>query len=154
MTVTAGSRVTIKEARVRLPQPFVETDDGAHVVFLAQRHLQRLPDLLLVQRRVHVIEAEGADEGIFGYALTSVMGPIVAEIFEGLHFGTICGTITVVLIGGGTTGPWIAGVIHDAAGSYRVAFLPIIGCCMVSTVAIWIAAPRNVRMVHSRVPRM
>jgi hypothetical protein len=34
-----------------------------------------------------------------------VMGPIVAEIFEGPHYGSIFGTITVALIGGGAVGP-------------------------------------------------
>jgi MFS family permease len=40
-------------------------------------------------------------QGFLGYALTPVMGPIVAEIFEGPHYGSIFGTITVALIGGG-----------------------------------------------------
>lgn len=86
-------------------------------------------------------------QGFFGYALTSVMGPIVAEIFEGPHYGTIFGTLTVALIGGGAAGPWLAGAIHDATGSYRLAFISIIGCCAVSAVAIWFAAPRKVRRV-------
>jgi MFS family permease len=89
-------------------------------------------------------------QGFFGYALTSVMGPIVAEIFEGPHYGSIFGTITVALIGGGAAGPWIAGVIHDSLGSYRLAFLSIIGCCIASAIAIWIAAPRRVRLVPGR----
>ncbi|MEQ1717201.1 MAG: MFS transporter [Hyphomicrobium sp.] len=92
-------------------------------------------------------------QGFFGYALTSVMGPIVAEIFEGPHYGTIFGTITVALIGGGAAGPWIAGVIHDATGSYRLAFFLIIGCCVASAAAIWFAAPRKVRLVPGRAPR-
>jgi MFS family permease len=91
-------------------------------------------------------------QGFFGYALTSVMGPIVAEIFEGPHFGSIFGTTTVALIGGGAAGPWFAGVIHDATGSYRLAFLLIIACCAVSAIAIWIAAPRKVRVVAGRLP--
>ena len=86
-------------------------------------------------------------QGFLGYALTSVMGPIVAEIFEGPHYGSIFGTITIALIAGGAAGPWIAGAIHDATASYRVAFLLIIACCLVSTVAIWIAGPRKVRAV-------
>ena len=57
-------------------------------------------------------------QGFLGYALTSVMGPIVAEIFEGPHFGAIFGTLMVALIGGGAAGPWVAGVLHDATGSY------------------------------------
>jgi len=89
-------------------------------------------------------------QGFFGYALTSVMGPIVAEIFEGPHYGSIFGTITIGLVGGGAAGPWLAGVIHDETGSYRLAFLLIIGFCLVSIMAIWIAGPRNIRPVPGR----
>jgi MFS family permease len=90
-------------------------------------------------------------QGFLGYALTSVMGSIVAEIFEGPHYGTIFGTVTVAMIGGGAVGPWVAGVIHDATGSYSPAFLMAIGCCTVSAVAIWIASPRKVRLVPGKV---
>jgi MFS family permease len=89
-------------------------------------------------------------QGFFGYALTSVMGPIVAEIFEGPHYGSIFGTITIGLLGGGAVGPWLAGAIHDATGSYRPAFLLIIGFCLVSIMAIWIAGPRRIRSVVSK----
>jgi MFS family permease len=89
-------------------------------------------------------------QGFFGYAVTSVMGPIVAEIFEGPHYGSIFGTIAVSLIVGGAAGPWIAGVIHDATGSYRLAFALAIACCVISSVAIWMAAPRKVRQVPGR----
>jgi len=89
-------------------------------------------------------------QGFFGYALTSVMGPIVVEIFEGPHYGSIFGTISVALISGGAAGPWIAGIIHDATGSYRLAFVLIIGCCVASAAAIWLAAPRKVRAVPGR----
>jgi len=92
-------------------------------------------------------------QGFLGYALTSVMGPIVAEIFEGRHYGAIFGTLTVALTGGGAAGPWIAGVIHDATGSYQLAFLLTIACCVVSAAAIWIAAPRKVRLVPGRASR-
>lgn len=92
-------------------------------------------------------------QGCLGYAMTSVMGAIVAEIFEGPHYGSIFGTITVALIGGGAAGPWVAGLIHDATGSYRLAFWLAIGCCVVSAAAIWIAAPRKVRTVPGRTGR-
>jgi MFS family permease len=91
-----------------------------------------------------------ASQGFLGYALTSVMGPIVAEIFEGPHYGSVFGSMTVALIGGGAAGPWIAGAVHDATGSYRPAFLFAIACCFVSAAAIWIAAPRKVRRVPGR----
>ena len=89
-------------------------------------------------------------QGFLGYAVTSVMGPIVAEIFEGRHYGAIFGCVTVALIGGGAFGPWMAGVIHDATGSYRLAFLLTMACCVVSAAAIWMAAPRKVRTVAGR----
>jgi MFS family permease len=68
--------------------------------------------------------------------MTSVMGPIVAEIFEGPHYGSIFGALTVALIGGGAAGPWTVGIIHDATGSYRFAFLLAMLCCAVSATAV------------------
>ncbi len=90
-------------------------------------------------------------QGLLGYSLATVMGPIVFEVFEGRHFGAIFGTVNVALIGGGAAGPWIAGVIHDATGSYHLAFVMALGCCVVSAIAIWIAAPRKVRLVPGRI---
>ena len=89
-------------------------------------------------------------QGSLGYVLTSVMGPIVAEIFDGPHYGTIFGTVTIALIGGGAAGPWVTGVIHDIDLTYRPAFQLAILCCFVSAIAIWLAAPRNVRCVPGR----
>lgn len=89
-------------------------------------------------------------QGFLGYAITSVMAPIVAEIFEGPHYASIFGAISVPMIGGGAAGPWIMGLIHNATGTYRLAFLLSIACCAVSTVAIWIAAPRKVRLVSGQ----
>lgn len=90
-------------------------------------------------------------QGFLGYALTSVMGPIAAEIFEGPNYGAIFGTLTVALIGGGAAGPWVAGAIHDATGSYGLAFLLAMILCAVSAAAIWIAAPRRIRLVPGQV---
>jgi MFS family permease len=89
-------------------------------------------------------------QGFLGYAITSVMGPIVAEVFEGPHYGTIFGTITVALIGGGAAGPWIAGIIYDTTGGYRLAWALALVCCVVSATAVWLAAPRKVRLVPGR----
>jgi MFS family permease len=89
-------------------------------------------------------------QGLLGYALTSVMGPIAAEIFDGPHYGSIFGTITVALIAGGAAGPWAAGVIHDVSGRYTLAFVLAIVCCVIYGAAIWIASPRKVRLVAGR----
>lgn len=86
-------------------------------------------------------------QGFLGYAYTSVLGPIMMEIFEGPHFGTIFGAMNVAAIGGGAAGPFITGVIYDATGSYDGGFALALACCFVSAFAIWRAAPRKVRSV-------
>lgn len=89
-------------------------------------------------------------QGLLGYATTSIMGPIVAEIFEGPHFGSIFGLLTVALIGGGAAGPLVTGMVHDHTGSYSAAFILSIVLSLVSIVAIWRASPGKVRMVAGR----
>lgn len=86
-------------------------------------------------------------QGLLGYAFPSVMGPMVAEIFEGPHYGAIFGALSVALVGGGAAGPWVAGELYDLTGSYRPAWIIAILLCAVSAAAIWIAAPRKVRRV-------
>jgi MFS family permease len=93
-------------------------------------------------------------QGTLGYSLTSVMGAIPAEIFEGRHFGTIFGTVALASILGGAAGPWAAGVLHDLTGSYAGAFWISLGCSVVSAMAIWLAAPRKVRAVAGRTARL
>lgn len=89
-------------------------------------------------------------QGFLGYALTSVMGPIVAESFEGPNYGAIFGAMTIALLGGGAAGPWVAGLAFDLTGGYRLAFMLAIGLCAVSALAIWIAGPGRVNPVPGR----
>jgi MFS family permease len=93
-------------------------------------------------------------QGMLGYGLTSVVGAIPAEIFEGRHYGSIFGTLMLASIAGGAAGPWITGVLHDTSGSYTIAFWLAIGCSIVSAIAIWLAAPRKVRLVAGQVHRL
>jgi MFS family permease len=93
-----------------------------------------------------------AAQGVLGYGLTSVIGAIGAEIFQGRHYGSIFGTLMLAAIGGGAAGPWVTGALYDATGSYTLAFSSAIGCSVLSAVAIWRAAPRRVRAVAGRVP--
>jgi MFS family permease len=92
-----------------------------------------------------------ASQGMLGYGLTSVIGAIPAEIFQGRDYGAIFGTLMLAAIAGGAAGPWVAGALHDATGSYTAAFWIAIGCSVLSAIAIWIAAPRKVRVVAGRV---
>jgi MFS family permease len=92
-------------------------------------------------------------QGMLGYGLTSVVGAIPAEIFQGRHYGTIFGTLMLASVAGGAAGPWITGLLHDATGSYAAAFWLAIGASALSALAIWLASPRKVRAVAGRVPR-
>jgi MFS family permease len=89
-------------------------------------------------------------QGVLGYALTSLMGPVVAEIFEGPHFGSIFSLIMVSLLAGGAAGPYVTGVLHDIEGTYTAAFAVALGFSALGAVAIWFAAPGKVRMVAGR----
>jgi MFS family permease len=91
-------------------------------------------------------------QGMLGYGLTSVIGAIPAEIFQGRHYGTIFGTVMLAAIAGGATGPWLTGLLHDVTGSYTFAFWIAIGCSVLSAGAMWFAAPRQVRTVAGRTP--
>jgi MFS family permease len=89
-------------------------------------------------------------QGMLGYGLTSVIGAIPAEIFQGRHYGTIFGTLMLASIVGGAAGPWVTGALYDATGSYTLAFSLAIGASAFSALAIWLAAPRKIRAVAGR----
>jgi MFS family permease len=98
-----------------------------------------------------VLYAMVVAQGAIGYGLTSVMGAIPAEIFEGRQFGSIFGCVMLSAILGGAAGPSLTGILHDRFGDYAAAFLLSIGLSLVSAAAIWRAAPRKVRVVAGRV---
>jgi MFS family permease len=57
-----------------------------------------------------------AAQGFLGYGLTAVYGTIPAEIFEGRHYGTIFGILSLASGVGAALGPWVTGVLHDLTG--------------------------------------
>jgi MFS family permease len=93
-------------------------------------------------------------QGALGYGLTSIMGAVVVEIFQGKHYGSIFGTIMAAALAGGAAGPLVTGVLHDLTGSYTLAFSIGIAMSGLSALAIWLAAPRKVRAVAGRVRRV
>ena len=117
---------------------------GFAVSYLALLALREDPSPLLMYVMV-------VSQGMLGYGLTSVIGAIPAEIFEGRHYGTIFGTLMISAIAGGAAGPWVTGVLHDWTGSYTPAFWIAIACSALSALAIWCAAPRKVRAVAGRI---
>ena len=92
-------------------------------------------------------------QGFLGYSVTAVLGPIVAEIYEGPHFGAIFGSVMLAAIGGGAAGPWITGLLYDRTGNYIGAFWLALLLACVSAGAVFMAAPRKVRRVAGRMPK-
>ena len=86
-------------------------------------------------------------QGALGYGLTSVMGAVVLEIFQGRQYGSIFGTIMLAALAGGAAGPWATGLLYDLSGSYTSAFAIGIAVSILSAIAIWQASPRKVRAV-------
>jgi MFS family permease len=119
---------------------------GFAFCFVALLALGVYPSMPLVYGMVIV-------QGGLGYGLTSVMGAIVAEIFQGRHYGTIFGTVMLSALAGGAAGPWLTGVLHDWLGNYVLAFWLGIAISGVSALAVWQAAPGKVRVVSGRVRR-
>jgi MFS family permease len=93
-----------------------------------------------------------AAQGLLGYGLASVYGAIPAELFQGRHYGAIFGTLNLASGLGGAAGPWVAGRLHDATGSYEAGFWLAAAFSVVSMAAVWVAAPGKVRAVAGRTP--
>jgi MFS family permease len=89
-------------------------------------------------------------QGALGYGLTSIMGAVVLEIFQGADYGSIFGTIMLAALAGGAAGPWVTGALHDVTGDYTVAFAIGIAVSLLSAFAIWRAAPGKVRAVAGK----
>jgi MFS family permease len=60
----------------------------------------------------------------FGFSSRQSLYPtIAADLFHGKSFGAIIGAVALFIGAGAGIGPWLGGVIHDWAGSYRDAFI-------------------------------
>lgn len=86
-------------------------------------------------------------QGALGYGITSVLGSVVVDIFEGPHFGAIFGAIMLSGLLGGAAGPFVTGLLHDLIGNYVAAFWMGIAASVMAAVSVTLAAPRHVRSV-------
>jgi len=91
-------------------------------------------------------------QGLLGYGISSVYGAIPAELFQGRHYGSVFGVLSLAASAGAGAGPWVAGALYDRTGSYALAFWLAIVLSMASVGFIWLAAPRKVRAVAGRIP--
>lgn len=117
---------------------------GFCITYVALLALEAYPSVVLLYTMVIA-------QGALGYGVTSVIGAIPAEIFEGKHYGPIFGTLMLSALAGGAVGPWFMGFVHDRTGSYTLAFGVAIACSLLSAFAIWRARPSGVRVVAGRV---
>lgn len=86
-------------------------------------------------------------QGLLGYGLTSLLGAIPAEIFEGKGYSTIFGTVSVSAGLGAAVAPWATGALFDQFGNYQVAWWVGLGLSGASIAFIWLAGPSRVRRV-------
>jgi MFS family permease len=120
---------------------------GFAICFAALIALKYAPTLPLVYLMVFA-------QGALGYGLTSIMGAVVLEIFQGRHYGSIFGTVMLAALAGGAAGPWVTGSLHDLTGSYTLAFAIGIAVSLLSAIAIWQAGPGKIRAVAGRLHRL
>ena len=68
-----------------------------------------------------------------------------ADIFKGRTYGLVYGMIEGGIGAAGALGAWLGGYIFDTTGSYQGAFVLVLLTSGISTVFIWLAAPRKYR---------
>ena len=83
----------------------------------------------------------GLGMGMTGPAL----GAASADIFQGRHFGSINGFLTLGFGLGGIIGPWFGGFVFDTTKNYSTALMVAILVTCVAFTLFWIAAPRKIR---------
>jgi MFS family permease len=93
-------------------------------------------------------------QGVLGYGVTSIMGAVVVEIFQGKNYGSIFGTVMLAAIIGGAAGPWVTGFLHDLSGNYNLAFAIGIVVSGLSALAIWMASPGKIRAVAGQLHKI
>ena len=88
----------------------------------------------------------------FGFGMCApLVTTIVTDIFQGPKVGSTVGFVWFSFAIGGTIGPWFGGWLFELAGDYIVAFIIAGLMFFVAGAAVWLAAPRKVRLVPGRV---
>jgi MFS family permease len=73
-----------------------------------------------------------------GYSVTASLIPtMVSDRFSGPHFGAIVGVGLMGSAAGSAVGPWLAGTLYDATGSYTLPFLIAAGCGVLGALVGW-----------------
>ena len=73
-----------------------------------------------------------------GYSVTAAITPVlVADRFSGPHYGAIVGVGLMGTAAGSALGPWMAGRLYDAQGSYTLPFVISALCGALAGGACW-----------------
>jgi MFS family permease len=84
-----------------------------------------------------------------GYSVTASLTPaMVSDRYSGPHFGAIVGAGLMGAAAGSAIGPWFAGRLYDATGSYTLAFIIAAASGAIAGAAGWHA--RTLRKAKSR----
>jgi MFS family permease len=91
-----------------------------------------------------------------GYAVNASLPPLVAaDFFEGKTYGGIFGSLMMLMSMGAAFGAWFAGFLFDQLGSYLPLFgLVILLFCPLAGFNFWKAAPRKIRVVPGKRPKL
>jgi MFS family permease len=134
--MSVGGRIVFGVAADRIGRPLSATLSyactGLGTLVLLSLETWRHPAALYVYALLF-----GAGFGARGPIITAM----AAELFPGRRFGVIYGVMSVGNGLGGAIGPWFAGAIHDATGSYRIAFLLATSFCVLGSLCFWLARP-------------
>ncbi len=94
-----------------------------------------------------------------GYAVTAALTPaMVADRFQGRHFGAIIGVGLFGSATGSAVGPWMSGYLHDLTGSYTLPFGIAALSGVLAGIAGWKArklrrrAPANGNVMRANAP--
>lgn len=81
-----------------------------------------------------------------GYSATAALTPVmVSDRFRGSHFGVILGLGLVGSALGSAFGPWMAGSLFDATGSYAIPFVIAATCGAFAGASAWRARTLRLR---------
>ena len=90
----------------------------------------------------------------FGYGFgmcAPVVAATVTDIFQGPRVGATLGFIWFSFSIGGTIGPWIGGMLFELSDNYRLAFITSGVLFCLGGWAVWMAAPRKIRLVPGKI---
>jgi MFS family permease len=84
-----------------------------------------------------------------GYSVTATITPVMAsDRFGGPNFGAIVGVGLMGTALGSASGPWLAGRLYDATGSYTLAFMIAAGAGVAAGAACWYWRVLRLRRLH------